>query len=87
MTTRQQINETAANVTKMLTMMIGMPDAQVDYLFNKKLIHHMHAASEDVVEKVIKMINSVGDWYPGCGEPANGRESESGRLWREANET
>ncbi len=86
MTTRQQVNETAANVAKLLTLITRMPDAQIDYLFDDELICRMHAASQDIIEKGEDMINIVDDWYLGCGEPSEGRESELGRLHREANE-
>ena len=87
MTTRQQVNETAANVAKMLTMMIRMPDEQIDYLFNKEFIQRMHAFSEDIVEKAEGMVRYVDKWYPGCGEPTEGRESELWRLHRGSDET
>ena len=83
-TTRQLTNETAASVAKLLIMMTRMPNAQVEYLFDNALAYHMMAASEAMIEKAERMIDLMGGWYPGCGKPANGRESE---LWRRHNET
>jgi hypothetical protein len=71
--TRQLVNETAANVTKLLVMMRGMPDKQVEYLFNNSDAFHMKAASEDMVRKGQDMIDRMGDWYPGSEEQAEGR--------------
>jgi len=73
--TRQLTNETAANVAKLLNLMTRMPDRQVEYLFNNKLADHMFAASEAMVKKAERMIDLMDGWYPGCGEPSNGRES------------
>jgi hypothetical protein len=73
MTTRQQVNETAANVAKLLNMMTRMPDEQVDYLFNAKEIDMMHAYSKSIIEKTEGMIVHVGDWYPACSEQVEGR--------------
>ena len=73
--TRQLVNETAANVAKLLNMMTGMPDRQVEYLFTNAFAYHMKADSEDMIEKAERMIELMDGWYPGCGEPANGRES------------
>ncbi len=87
MTTRQQVNETAANVAKMLTMMIRMPDEQVDYLFNKEFIQRMHDFSEDIITRVEGMIGYAGDWHPGCGEQVEGRESALRRLYGDNDET
>jgi hypothetical protein len=67
------VNETAANVAKMLTMMTRMPDAQVDYLFDKKLIYTLHAASQDIVAKAEGMVDKMDGWYPGCPEQVEDR--------------
>lgn len=60
MTTRQQVNETAANVAKMLNMMTRMPDDEIDRVFDTKLIYTMHAFSEDIIEKTEAMIAGEG---------------------------
>ena len=79
--TRRLINETAANVSKLLSMMTGMPDAQVEYLFDWEKVSRMLIASEVVLASAEGMRESVGDWYPGCGKPSEGRESELKRLY------
>lgn len=83
MTTRQQVNETAANVAKLLSMMTQMSDEQIDYIFREDIIDKMWFHSKNIVKKAEGMICVVGDWYPGCGKPANGLESEMGRLGRD----
>jgi hypothetical protein len=78
--TRQLTNETAANVAKLLNLMTRMPDAQVEYLFDNECAYLMMAVSEDMVKKAEAMIEQGDDWYPGCGEPADGRESVLGEM-------
>ena len=73
--TRQLTNETAASVAKLLNMMTRMPDEQVGYLFDNDFAYLMMAASEDMIKRAERMIELMDGWYPGCGEPANGRES------------
>ncbi len=59
--TRLLVNETAANVAKLLSMMTGMPDDQVEYLVSNQEAFLMKAASEDMVAKAQRMIDEVGD--------------------------
>ncbi len=73
--TRQLTNETAANVAKLLNMMTRMPNRQVEYLFNNELAGDMLFASKTMIKRAEWMIKVMDGWYPGCGEPANGRES------------
>lgn len=65
MTNRQKVNETAANLARLLTMMIRMPDAQIDYLFDADLIRVMHEASDTIVRKGSDMVLNSKGWYPG----------------------
>jgi hypothetical protein len=56
MTTRQQVNVTAANVVKILNMMTRMSDEEIDALFSVDMVTDMCGASEYIVKKAEAMI-------------------------------
>jgi hypothetical protein len=60
MTTRQQVNETAANVVKMLNMMTQMSDEEIDVLLSIGMVNTMHGAAEYIIKQAEAMITIKG---------------------------